>query len=136
MTSSTITAATPQLREYIKIYKSILPLKTFPLIPFILAATFQCFAWFGGRYLARFTLLPRILILWLMALGEYGLMSPAMNAAVEVLNMKENTLIILYNVATLVVFVILSLTLFKNKYTWKHVLAFVFLLASVILVNS
>ena len=130
------TAATPQLKKYIDIYKRYLPISTFPLVPFCIAAVFQCFAWFGGRFLGGFTLWPRVLLLWLMALGEYTFMSPAMNAAVEVLGLKENSLIIMYNVATLFVFAIISLTVFQNKYTWRHIVAFILLIIAVYLVNT
>lgn len=63
-------------------------------------------------------------------------MSPAMNAAVEVLGLKENSLIIMYNVATLFVFAIISLTVFQNKYTWRHIVAFILLIIAVYLVNT
>lgn len=127
-------AAFPQLKKYIEIYKRFLPLSTFPLVPFCIAAAFQCFAWFGGRFLGAYTLFPRVILLWLMAFGEYSIMSPSMNAAVEVLGLKENALIIMYNVATLFVFALISLTVFKNKYTWRHIVAFALLVIAFYLV--
>jgi uncharacterized protein (DUF486 family) len=129
-----MSAARQQLANYIKYYSKILPIKTFPLVPFIIAAIFQVFAWFGGRFLGHLTLFPRVLVLWLFAGLEYLWQSPAMNAAHEILGIPENVLIVLYNVATLVVFVIISITIFKNKFNWKNVLAIILLVISVLLV--
>jgi uncharacterized protein (DUF486 family) len=129
-----MSAAKPQLEYIVKTYAKVLPISTFPIVPFLVAAIFQVFAWFGGRFLTNLTLFPRILVLWLFAAFEYMIQSPAMNAAQEVLGMQENVLIVLYNVATLVVFVIISVTFFKNKYSIKHVIALLLLLASIALV--
>ena len=85
------TVARPELQNLLNIYTKILPLKTFPFIPFIIAAFFQSLAWMSGPiFLSNFTLIPRMFILILFAAGEYLFMSPAMNAGVEIFNMKEN----------------------------------------------
>jgi uncharacterized protein (DUF486 family) len=123
-------AAYSQLVKLIQLF----PQWAFPSVPFVIAACFQVFAWFGGRYLTSFTLIPRILILWLLALGEYGFMSPAMNASQEVLHMSENILIVMYNVATLMVFIIVSSFVFQNKFTVKHGIAIILMIIAVIIV--
>jgi uncharacterized protein (DUF486 family) len=131
-----VSAAYDQLKALTGFYGAIAPKWAFPAIPFLIAAIFQVVAWFGGRYLQGYTLLPRVLILWIFALGEYSVMSPAMNAAQEVLGMQENTLIIMYNVATLFVFMVISVCVFKNTFGWRHIVAFGLLLCSVFLVYS
>jgi uncharacterized protein (DUF486 family) len=120
-----MSAAHSQLQSIVKFYHSIAPTWAFPLLPFVIASIFQVFAWFGGRFLGSLTLVPRVFVLWLFALGEYAIMSPAMNAAQEILGMQENTLIVLYNVATLVVFGLIAAVIFKSKFTWRHILALV-----------
>lgn len=86
--------------------------------------------------MGTFSIVPRVLVLWFLALGEYSCMSPAMNAAQEVLGMQENVLIIMYNAATLVVFALVSIFVFRNTFTWKHIVALALLMAAVILVHS
>lgn len=125
----------PQLRRLVGFYHRFLPRWAFPAAPFIIAALFQVFAWFGGRYLVGLTLVPRVLVLWMFALGEYSFMSPAMNASQEILGMQENVLIIMYNVATLAVFAVVSTFIFKNKFTWRHAVAMALLGIAVALVN-
>lgn len=132
----TKTAATQQLRLLVDFYHRFLPRWAFPAVPFVLAALFQVFAWFGGRYLAGLSLVPRVLVLWLFALGEYSFMSPAMNASQEILGVQEHVLIVMYNVATLVVFALVSIFVFKNKLTWRHLLAMLLLIGAVALVNT
>lgn len=127
-------AAHVQLKAIYETYTRLLPKWTFPAVPFIIAALFQVYAWFGGRYLVKYTLLPRVLILWLFALGEYSFMSPAMNASQEVVGMSENVIIILYHAATLVVFTFVSFFVFKNTFTWKHIVALLLLGISILLV--
>jgi uncharacterized protein (DUF486 family) len=125
----------PQLRRLVAFYHRFLPRWAFPVAPFIIAALFQVFAWFGGRYLVGLTLVPRVLVLWMFALGEYSFMSPAMNASQEILGMQENVLIVMYNAATLAVFAIVSTFVFKNNFTWRHVVALALLCIAVALVN-
>jgi uncharacterized protein (DUF486 family) len=121
------TAATPQLRKILDIYKKILPEKSFPFVPFVIAAFFQSLAWMSGPiFLNKFTLGPRMLILMLFACGEYLFMSPAMNAGVEILNMKESHLVIEYHIITLVVFIFVNIFLFRKEFELKYVWAFIF----------
>jgi uncharacterized protein (DUF486 family) len=80
----------------------------------------------GPIFLNNYTLLPRMLILLLFAAGEYLFMSPAMNAGVEVLNMKESHLVIEYHITTLVVFIFVNILVFKKSLELKYIFAFVF----------
>ena len=121
------TAATPQLRKILDIYGKFLPTKSFPFVPFIIAAFFQSMAWMSGPiFLNNYTLGPRMLILMLFACGEYLFMSPAMNAGVEILNMKESHLVIEYHITTLVVFIFVNIFLFKKSFEMKYIWAFIF----------
>lgn len=124
-------AAFDQLYNIVKVYSKILPHWTFPWIPFVIAALFQTFAWFGGRFLFGYSLFPRILILWLIALGEYMFMSTAMNASIEVLKKKETLLIVIYQAVTLVVFMFVNKFVFKNPFKPQHLLSYVLLAAAV-----
>jgi hypothetical protein len=77
------TASTKELQYLLNKYTRILPIETFPFVPFIIAAIFQSLAWMSGPiFLNKYSLTPRILILLLFAAGEYLFMSPAMNAGV------------------------------------------------------
>lgn len=123
-----ITKATEQLRKFIGMYSKVLPLWTFPYVPFLIATVFQVFAWTSGStLLGGFTLFPRIIVLWLFALGEYLFMSPAMNAGVEVLGMSEALLVIIYNVMTFVVFLLVDRMIYKNEFKVKYVVSFILL---------
>lgn len=124
-------AARQQLEALVGLYLKVLPRWSFPAVPFAVAALFQVFAWFGGRFLGPLSLGPRVLVLWLFAGGEYLFMSPAMNAAQEVFGISENALIVMYHVATFIVFLLVSLLVFRNELTWRHALAFLLLGASV-----
>lgn len=124
-------AATPQLRALLRAYARVLPRWTFPYVPFAVAAVAQVFAWFGGRFLGGLTLGPRVLLLWLFALGEYGVMSPAMNAATELLGHSEPRLVVWYHAITLAVFMVINVLVFRNPFRWRHVLAFALLAAAV-----
>jgi len=133
----TATAATEQLRKLIDIYTRYLPLKSFPYVTLTIAGTFQVMAWLGGSTIfAGYTLVPRIFLLWLLALGEYTFMSPTMNAGVEVLGMSEANLVILYQVITLFVFIVFNILIFRKPFTWRHGLAVVLLMTAVYLVQS
>lgn len=119
------TASTKQLQYLYNIYKQILPEKTFPFLPFIIAAFFQSLAWMSGPiFLNKYTLLPRVLILLIFAAGEYLFMSPAMNMGVEILNMKESQLVVEYHVTTLIVFILVNIYLFKKNFDMKYGIAF------------
>ncbi len=122
-----VTASTPQLKYLLDIYNKYLPPGSFPYVPFVLGAFFQSLAWVSGPiFLKSFTLLPRMMILILFAMGEYIFMSPAMNAGVEILNMKEPQLVIQYHVTTLFVFIFVNIFLFKKTFEMKYICAFVF----------
>jgi len=119
------TASTKQLQYLYNKYKQILPEKTFPFLPFIIAAFFQSLAWMSGPiFLNKYTLLPRVLILLIFAAGEYLFMSPAMNMGVEILNMKESQLVVEYHVTTLIVFILVNIYLFKKNFDMKYGIAF------------
>ncbi len=123
-----ITAATPQLESLLNLYKKILPIKSFPYVPLVIAAFFQVFAWTSGStILSGLTLIPRVLVLWLFAAGEYTFMSPTMNAGVEVLGMSEPTMVVIYQVVTLVVFLIVNTVVYKNPFKLKYLLCFILL---------
>lgn len=120
-------AATPELTTLVNAYTKFFPISTFPWIPLCCAAVFQVFAWFGGRFLGGLTLLPRILVLWLFAFGEYAIMSPSMNASVELFKMTEPFLVVIYQVLTLVVFTIINTLVFKNPFQFKYIVSYIFL---------
>lgn len=122
------TAATNEMQRLISAYKSILPIWTFPFIPLAIAAFFQSLAWLSGPILfSNFSLWPRLLILWLMAGGEYFFMSPTMNASVEILGMKEPALVVIYQIITLIVFMVVNMFVFKKPFAFKYVISFVLL---------
>jgi uncharacterized protein (DUF486 family) len=130
-------SATPQLRKLLNIYNKILPSSTFPYIPFIIAACFQSMAWVAGPiYFNSFTLVSRTLILMSFAFGEYLFMSPAMNAGVEIMNMKEPQLVITYHTTTLFVFIFINIFIFKKTFEMKYVLATIFSVLGVYFANK
>jgi uncharacterized protein (DUF486 family) len=127
-----ITAATPQLKSLLNLYTTILPIKSFPYVPLVIAAFFQVFAWTSGStMLSGLTLIPRVLVLWLFAAGEYTFMSPAMNAGVEVLGMSEPVMVVIYQVVTLVVFLIVNTLVYKNPFKLKYLISFMLLAAAI-----
>ena len=119
------TASTKQLEYLLNKYTKILPIETFPFVPFIIAAIFQSLAWMSGPiFLNKYSLIPRILILLIFAAGEYLFMSPAMNAGVELLDMKEGQLVVEYHMTTLIVFILVNIYLFKKNFDMKYGIAF------------
>jgi hypothetical protein len=121
------TVARHQLQNLLNIYTKILPLKTFPFVPFIIAAFFQSLAWMSGPiFLSNLTLGPRMFVLILFAAGEYLFMSPAMNAGVEIFNMTESYLVITYHIITLLVFIFVNIFLFKKSFEPKFIFSFIF----------
>lgn len=129
--TTSVSAAYEQYKTFLKFYFKYLPSWTFPIIPLIIASTFQVFAWFGGSFLSGLTAVPRIFALWGFALGEYSFMSPAMNAAIEVLGMSESLLVVIYQVATLIVFTIINTTIFGNPFELKYIVSYILLAAAV-----
>lgn len=130
-------SSTPQLRKLLNIYNKFLPSSTFPYIPFIIAACFQSIAWVGGPIIFNnFTIVPRTIILMLIGLGEYLFMSPAMNAGVEVMNMKEPQLVITYHTTTLIIFILINIFVFKKTFEMKYVFAALFSVLGVYFANK
>jgi len=122
-----ITKATPELSILLNKYYKIFPKYTFPYIPFAIAALFQSFAWTSGSiFLKNYSLIPRIFILLLFAAGEYTFMSPAINAGVEIHNLDERNLVVTYQVVTLIVFMMVSVFIYKQKFKLKFGIAFLF----------
>lgn len=120
------TAATGEMQRLINVYKSVFPLWSFPFLPLAIAAFFQSLAWLSGPILFHnFSLWPRLLILWLMAGGEYLFMSPAMNASVEILGMKEPALVVIYQIITLIVFMLVNMFVFKKPFAMKYFISFI-----------
>lgn len=124
-------AAYEQYKTALTHYFRVMPSWTFPILPLVIAAAFQVFAWFGGTLLTNLSAIPRVLALWGFALGEYSFMSPAMNAGVEVLGMSESLLVVLYQVVTLVVFTIINTTVFDNPFEMKYIVSYILLSAAV-----
>jgi uncharacterized protein (DUF486 family) len=123
------TKATEELKHLINLYTKILPIWTFPFIPLIIAAFFQSLAWMSGPNLFQhLSLLPRLLMMLLFACGEYLFMMPAMNAGIEIFGMREALLVVIYQITTLVVFMIVDLFIFKKPFKIKYAVSF-FLLA-------
>ncbi len=131
------TVATPQLKNILDIYTKILPIETFPFIPFIIAAFFQSLAWMSGPiFLSKYTMGPRVFILILFAVGEYIFMSPAMNIGVEVFNLTESYLVITYHIITLLVFIFVNIFIFKKTFEIKYIFAFIFAGLAIYMANK
>jgi uncharacterized protein (DUF486 family) len=127
-----VSAAYNQLLSLINFYKKILPISTFPYIPLIMAAGFQSMAWMSGPiFLENLSLIPRVAFLLMFAVGEYSFMSPTMNASVEILNMAEPYLVIIYQVITLMVFIFMNIFVFKKPFELKYLVSTVLLVAAV-----
>lgn len=123
-----MTVATKQLSQLLHFYFTLFPKWTFPILPLTIAAIFQSMAWMSGPiFLGQYTLLPRILLLWLFAAGEYTFMSPTMNAGVEVLGMHESFLVTIYQIVTLFVFIIVDIYIFKRNFEFKYYICFTLL---------
>ena len=124
-------AAYGELSKLVSWYNLILPSWSFPYVPLTIAAGFQVIAWFGGQTFSGLSLIPRVLVLWLFAFGEYGFMSPAMNAAQEILGTPEATLVIVYQMITLLVFLIVNRVWFKKTLSKNNYISFVFACAAI-----
>ena len=132
-----ITKATPELTILLDKYYKIFPSFTFPYIPFAIAALFQSLAWTSGsRFLYKYSLVPRILLLFILSAGEYLFMSPAINAGVEVKNMDERNLVVKYQVVTLIVFMMVSIFIYEQKFELEYGFAFLFAGLAVYCANS
>jgi uncharacterized protein (DUF486 family) len=132
-----ITKSTDQLKYLLDLYYKFLPRASFPYLPFVVAAFFQSMAWLAGPiFLNNYSLIPRMIVLILFAVGEYTFMSPAMNAGVEILGMRESSLVIGYHAATLLVFAFVNIFIFKKAFEVKYACAFLFSGLSVYFANS
>lgn len=126
------TKATEQLKKIMAVYDKYLPKWSFPFFPLTVGALFQVFAWTSGsRLLGAYSLLPRILILWLFAGGEYLFMSTAMQAGIETRGLSEPIMVVVYQVITLVVFMLVNLFVYGNPFKPKYLVSFVLLAAAV-----
>jgi uncharacterized protein (DUF486 family) len=131
----TKTASTNELKNLCNTYQNYFPTWTFPFIPLSIAAFFQSLAWLSGPNLfATTSLIPRLGIMWLLAGGEYLFMMPTMNAGIEIFGMSEPVLVVIYQVITIMIFILVNLFIFKKKLTLKHVIAFIFLILAVMIV--
>jgi uncharacterized protein (DUF486 family) len=129
------TAATDQLSYLTKLYSKVFPIWTFPFIPLTIAAIFQSLAWISGPNLFQnFSLVPRLFIMWLLAGGEYLFMMPTMNAGIELFNMREPYLVVIYQVITLIVFMIIDIFVFKKEFHIKYLISFILLCLAVMTV--
>jgi uncharacterized protein (DUF486 family) len=129
------TAATDQLAYLIKLYIKVFPIWTFPFIPLTIAAVFQSLAWMSGPNLFQnFSLVPRLFIMLLLASGEYLFMMPTMNAGIELFNMREPHMVVIYQVITLIVFMIIDLFVFKKEFHIKYLISFILLVLAIMTV--
>lgn len=125
-------AAYEQLKWLTDRYRSRLPLWTFPFLPLAVAAVFQSMAWMSGPiFFGSLSLVPRLFVLWFLALGEYVFMSTSMNAGVEVFGMQEPLLVVIYQVMTLVVFMLIDIFVFRKRFKLKYAVSFVMLALAV-----
>lgn len=128
-------AAFEELTWLVDAYSKFLPIQTFPYVNLTIAAVFQVLAWFGGTLFPGFSMVPRVLFLWLFALVEYIFMSPTMSACIELLGYSQGFLVVLNHSLALAMFVVMNALIFKSKLTWRHYAAFALLTAAVALVQ-
>lgn len=112
----------------------------YTILLLVLSNTFMTLAWYGHLRFKEMSwgknlgLIAIILISWGIALFEYILQVPANR-----IGFRENggpfslvELKVIQEVITLVVFVLFSLTFFKNEtFRWNHFIGFVFLILAV-----
>ncbi len=120
-----ITSSTYQLIKLVNIYKDVLPLWTFPYVPFTIAGIFQVLGWVGGSTIFKsLSLTPRIFVFCILALLEYLWSCVAINAGVEVLKYTEMFLVFIYHIVTIVTFIIIDTVILGKKFEPKYALAF------------
>ncbi|NCY24855.1 MAG: hypothetical protein EBX37_08295 [Alphaproteobacteria bacterium] len=130
-----ITNAHNELYHFTEFYKKYLPINTFPWIVLTLAAIAQFFAWFGGRYLfPKVNLYKRIFYLWCIAFIEFVILIPGIGASTEILGHSEAYLAIIFHAFQLVVFFILNKLTLKSEFNKKHMISFVLMFLSVMIV--
>lgn len=127
--------STEQFRQIIQIYSRFAPKWTFTPVGFLLAGAVVFVAWFGGRvFFPSFTLIPRILSLWSIALLEYFILIPTIGASVEVLNIPESSLAVLIHAAQLFMFFVLNGIILNSPFTANHAVAFLLMISAIFLV--
>lgn len=128
-------AAHKEFLKIIETYELLLPRWTFPYVGFIIAGSIVFVAWFGGRVLfPNFSLIPRILSLWCIALMEYLVLIPTIGASVEILEISESTLAVLIHAAQLAMFFLLNNYMLKSEFTLRHAIAFTLMIIAIFLV--
>jgi uncharacterized protein (DUF486 family) len=129
------TNATNELTSVLKHYNKFLPSYTFPWVVLALASIAQFFAWFGGRYLfPQAKLMKRIIYLWFIAFIEFIILIPGIGVSSEILGYSESYLALIFHAFQLVIFYILNRYTIKAPFTKKHMIAFILMGASVMVV--
>lgn len=129
------TNAHDELNKFTIFYKEYLPINTFPWVILSLAAIAQFFAWFGGRYLfPKANLYKRVFYLWCIALIEFVILIPGIGASTEILGYSESYLAILFHAFQLVIFFILNKLTLKSEFNKKHMISFILMFLSVMIV--
>ena len=127
--------STEQFKQIIQVYSMFAPKWTFTAVGFLLAGAVVFVAWFGGRvFFPTFTLVPRIMSLWSIALLEYFILIPTIGVSVEVLNISESTLAVLIHAAQLFMFFVLNGFILKSPFTANHAVAFLLMISAILLV--
>jgi uncharacterized protein (DUF486 family) len=128
------TNAYNDLSKLTNIYKTILPLSTFPWVMLAAASVAQFFAWYGGKYLfPKARLMKRIILLWIIAIIEFTILIPAIGASTEILGYSESFLSITFLAFHLVVFFILNRFTIKAEFNKKHAFAFILMISAVLI---
>ncbi len=112
----------------------------YTILLLIVSNIFMTFAWYGNLKLSEMKVItdwPLILIIlcsWGLAFFEYSFMIPANRIGSEI-NGGPFSLVqlkVIQEVISLTVFMIISITIFKNEtLRWNHLIGFVFLVLSV-----
>jgi len=127
--------AYPTLKQIVKVYASVLPTWTFPIVTLTIASCSVFFSWFGGSYLFyKEPLLPRMFYQWLFTMFEYSILLPGISGSVEVLGYSQNSLAILVNAFQLIVYFVLNKFTTKVVYTWRHYVSCMLILIAIALV--
>ncbi len=90
------------------------------------------FAWYGHLKYTEIPLWKAILVAWGIAFFEYCLMIPANRFGASQFSVFQ--LKIMQEVITLVVFTLFAVFFLKQQVKWEYILAFIFILAAVLLV--
>ena len=102
------------------------------VILLIVSNIFMTFAWYGHLHYKDRPLLIVILASWLIALPEYCCQVPANRIGHYQFSAAQ--LKIMQEVITLMVFGVFSVTYLGEKLRWNHIVGFVLILLTVILV--